>query len=315
MTTESENRGRKHWSTIFLGIIVALIFIIAIFSYQVDETQMAVLTTFDQPSENPIGPGLHPRWFYPIQQVHKFDTRYRCFDGSTGKIEEVLTKDQQNVIVGLYVIYRISNPVKFYMTMVNIPTAERQLNTWMRGTRGEIIGTYDFDQLINTDPKVMKLEKVEKEMKTKMVELAEPFGIEIKSVGIKSLSIPESISKNVFERMISERKRAAQKFLSEGEAQANDIRIKADGEVRKMLADSEAKAKEIRAQGDAKAAEYYAAFKKNPELAIFLRKLESLRKVMKSKTTLILDTDSAPFDIMKMNADQLKKTPAPAKKH
>jgi membrane protease subunit HflC len=113
--------------------------------------------------------------------------------------------------------------------------------------------------------------------------------------------------------MISERQRAAQKFLSEGDAQANDIRIKADGEVRKMLADSEAQAKEIRAQGDAKAAQYYGTFKKNPELAIFLRKLQSLQKVMKSKTTLILDTDSAPFDIMKMNADQLKKAPAPAK--
>ena len=313
MTTEAESRGRKHWATIFLGFIVAFIFVVAIFSYQVDETQMAVLTTFDQPDENPIGPGIHPRWFYPIQQVHKFDTRYRCFDGNTAKIEEVLTKDQQNVIVGMYVIYKISNPVKFYMTMVNIPAAERQLNTWMRGARSEVIGTYDFDQLINTNPKVMQLEQVESKIKTKLVELSAPFGIEVKSVGIKSLSIPESISKNVFERMISERQRAAQKFLSEGDAQANDIRIKADGEVRKMLADSEAKAKEIKAQGDAKAAQYYATFKKNPELAIFLRKLQSLQKVMKSKTTLILDTDSAPFDIMKMNADQLKKMPAPAK--
>jgi modulator of FtsH protease HflC len=314
MTTEADNKGRKHWATILLGVIVAVIFVVAIFSYQVNETQMAVITTFDQPSETPVGPGLHPRWFFPIQKVHKFDTRYRCYDGKVGKVEEVLTKDQQNVVVGIYIIYRIKDPVKFYLTMVNIPAAEEQLNTWMRGARSEVIGTYDFDQLINTNSKGMKLEQVEKKIKAKLVEVAGPIGLEIKSVGIKSLNIPEIISKNVFDRMISERNRAAQEFLSAGQTRADDIRIKTDGEVRTMLADSEAKAKVIRAEGDAKAAQFYATFKQNPELAIFLRKLQSLRKVMKSKTTLILDTDSAPFDIMKMDADQLKTAPASVKK-
>ena len=133
-------------------------------------------------------------------------------------------------------------------------------------------------------------------------------------IRIKSINIPESISKKVFERMKDERKAAAQVFLSEGKKEAEQIKIAANSKVKAMLADAEAKSKEIRAEGDAKAAEFYSTFKKDPELAIFLRKLDSLRKVMQSKTTLILDTNSAPFDIMKMNADQLHSVPAKAAK-
>ena len=243
-----------------------------------------------------------------------FYGRFRCFDGKVGKGEEILTSDKQNVIVGIYVIYKISDPVKFFSTLVDIPRAETQLNTWMRSSRSDVIGQFAFSQLINPKPKAMKLEEVEKQIKAKLVKMASGYGIEVKSVGIKSINIPESISKKVFDRMKQERNSAAQVFLSAGQKRAKEIQIDANSKVSAMLADAEAQAKEIRAEGDAKAAEYYSTFKKNPELAIFLRKLDSLRKVMQSKTTLILDTDSAPFDIMKMNADQLKSAPAKAGK-
>ena len=68
---------------------------------------------------------------------------------------------------------------------------------------------------------------------------------------------------------------------------------------------TEAKAKEIRAAGDAAAAKYYSVFKQNPELAVFLRKLESLRVVMRGRTTLVFDTNTAPFDLFKPGAEVL----------
>jgi membrane protease subunit HflC len=108
--------------------------------------------------------------------------------------------------------------------------------------------------------------------------------------------------------MIQERQRAAAERLAEGEREAKNIRIKADSQKAILLADAEAEAKEIRAKGDAEAAQYYAVFKQNPELAEFLRKLDSLRSVMKSRTTLVLDTDVAPFNLFKPGAEVL--TPA-----
>ena len=282
MTTEAKTKGHKPWATILLGLIVAAIFPTAVFSFQVDATQSAVVTTFGETADKPEGPGLHPRWPFPIQKVFKFDNRYRCFDGKIGKAEETLTSDKQNVIVGIYAIYRIKDPINFYKKLENISRAETQLNTWMRSARSDVIGQFAFNELINPNPAGMKLQKVESQIKKRLVAMTSPYGLEIKSVGIKSINIPESISKKVFERMKEERKAAAQVFLSDGKKKARQIEIAANSKVSEMLADAEANAKEIRAEGDAKAAEFYSTFKKDPELAIFLRKLDSLRKVMKS---------------------------------
>ena len=103
---------------------------------------------------------------------------------------------------------------------------------------------------------------------------------------------------------------AAQRFLGEGKLSAEKIRIAADKERANIIANAEAQAKEISAQGDVEAAKYLRVFDKNPELAAFLRKLDSLRVIMKSKTTLVLDTNTDPFTLLKSNADQFV---APAK--
>ena len=80
---------------------------------------------------------------------------------------------------------------------------------------------------------------------------------------------------------------------------AKEIMTKADNERMNILTQAEAQAKKTRAEGDSEAAKYYAVFQQNPELAIFLRKLESMKRLMGTRTTLILDTNYAPFDILK----------------
>jgi membrane protease subunit HflC len=152
----------------------------------------------------------------------------------------------------------------------------------------------------------MCLDKIEAEMCQKLDRKASEYGLTVKAVGINTINIPKSISEKVFERMVQERKVVAERYRAEGKKEAETIKIDSDRKKQISLAEAEAEAKEIRAQGDADAAKYYVAFKQAPELAAFLRKLDSLRKVMRSKTTLILDTDSAPFDLLKMNADKLK---------
>ena len=305
MTTK--NKFFSHWPTLLLGFIVAAFFLIAIFSFQIEETETAIITTLGTPSENPVKPGLHIRWPYPIQDVYRFDRRVRCFSGTIGKDgQETSTRDNQNIIVSIFINYRIVDAKKFYSSLVTIRKGEAQLNNWMRGVTLEVFGRYNFGQLVNVNPKKMKLVEIQNEILQKLKEQAKPSGIDVSFVGINSLNIPESISKSVFNRMIQERKVEAEKFMSEGKSEAQrimtDINSKRDNE----LAKAEAQAKEIRAQGDADAAKYYASYKKSPELAAFLRKLDSLRTIMKSKTTLILDTNSAPFDVFKMDAEKLK---------
>ena len=307
MTDDNGNtRVTRHWPTMLLGVIVAAIFLTVIFSYQVEDRETALVITLDKVSNNPVGAGLHFRWPYPIQKIEKFDNRYRVFDGNVGRLEETLTKDGHNVIVGIYTIYKIIDPVAFFKKLVDVTNAEDTLNAWMRSVKTETFGRYDFNQLVNVNPKEMKLSEIEQEMLAKLRVTAKDYGMEIKSVGIKAINIPETITESVFTRMKNERAKEAATFRARGKREAEKIRTEADTKSRKVLAEAEAEAQIIRSKGDAEAAQHYAVFKQDPELAIFLRKLESLRRVMQDKTTLILDTNSAPFDILKMDSDSLK---------
>ena len=294
----------KHWPTMLLGLVVAAILLVAVFSYQLNQTESAVVTTFGRPTEV-TEPGLHFRWPFPFQRIYRFDHRIRCFEGGAGKLEETMTADGQNILVGIYVNFRIKDVKQFFVTLENMTKAEDQLNSWMRGYKNAAFGRYKFSQVVNTDPKLMKLTEIQNQIKENLVKISEPYGLEIVSVGINTINVPKAISEKVFGRMIQERQRAAAQFLAQGNSRAEKIRIDADREKAITLANAEAQAKEIRAQGDAEAAKYYAVFKENPELAEFLRKLDSLRQIMKGRTTLVLDTNVAPFDLFKPGAEVL----------
>ncbi len=301
----------KHWPTVLLGVIVAVVLFMAIVTYQVNQNECAVITTLGRIEQVSPEPGLHLRWPYPFQRIYKFDRRTRCFEGNAGKLEESTTADGQNILIGIFVNYRISNPELFFTSFERISEAEKQLNNWMRDSRNATFGRYRFSQIINTDPQKMKLGAIQDEILKELVERAAPFGLEIQSVGINTINVPTTISEEVFKRMIQERKVVAQDYLSRGAQEASDIRTKAEQSRAEILTNAEATAKSIRAEGDAEAAKYYEVFKENPELAVFLRKLDSLRRIMKGRTTLVLDTNAAPFDLLKPGAEKLKPVVGP----
>jgi len=300
--------GRKlHWPTILLGLAVAVVFLVAIFSFQLRSTDYAVVSTFGK-VELVKTPGLHFRLPFPFQKVHFFDKRQRSFEGIVGKMEETYTADKKNIIIGIYVKYRVIDPIRLFNSERTVERAEGKLNSLMRSGKDEIVGKYKFSQFVNTNPKEMKLGRIEDDIKTLLATVAEDkFGIEILSVGIKSVELPKKVSEDVIKRMKAERKTAAEVYLSEGKKAAANIRTAADTKKKEMLAIAAARAKSIRAEGDAEAATYYSVFKKEPGLAIFLRKLDALKNIVRTRTILVLDTDTAPFDLLKPNSEKLKR--------
>lgn len=298
----------QHLPTVLLGIVVAVVLLLVLVTFQVSETECAVMTTLGNIEKKAdLKPGLHFRWPYPFQRVYKFDRRLRCFEGNAGKLEETSTADEQNILVGIFVEYRIADAEKFFVSLERVSEAEQRLNNWMRAARNATFGRYRFNQIVNVDAKEVKLAQIQKEMLDEIRRNAAPFGLEVEAVGINAFNMPSTISEEVFKRMIQERKSAAEKFLSTGALEAGKIRTAADKAKADLLTEAEAKAKTIRAEGDAEAARYYEVFKANPELAAFLRKLDSLRRIMQSRTTLVLDTGAAPFDLL--NADAAKLGP------
>ncbi len=291
----------KHWPTLLLGLIVSIVFLLAIFTFQVKSTETVVVTTFGKIS-GVKDAGLHFCWPYPVQQIHRFDNRYHCFDGSTGKIEETNTADGQPIIAEIFVVYKVADPEKLFRSLGGIPQAEDKINSQMRTVKTGVLGKYKFDELVSTDPSKMKLDAIEQEMKKSIAPIVlGQYGISVEYVGIKALGLPEKNTENVFNRMKAERNVVAEQYRADGKREAQTMRNQADNDRKLKLAKAEAEAKQIKAEGDAKAATFYAVFKEEPELAAFLRKLESMRKILPSKTTLILNTNYAPFDLLKLD--------------
>ena len=283
----------KHWPTMLLGVVVAVILLIAVFSYQLNQTESAVVTTFGSPAAV-TDPGLHFRWPFPFQKIYK-------------------TADGQNILVGIFINYRISAVEKFFRTLEDMTKAEERLNSLMRSAKNATFGQYKFSQVINTKPELMKLNEIQDRIKAALEKDTAEYGIEIVSVGINTINVPERITDKVFDRMIEDRKLVADRYLAEGTVRASEIRNDADQKKAVMLAKAEAEAREIRAQGDAEAATFYAVFRENPELAEFLRKLDSLRLIMRNQTTLVLDTNVAPFDLLKPGSEVLGPVKSAAK--
>ena len=291
----------KHWPTMLLGLIVAVILLTAVFSFQLNQTEAAVLTTFGRPSVV-AEPGLHFRWPFPFQEVYRFDKRIRCYEGSSGKLEETVTKDGHNIIVGIYVNYRIGDVNAFFSKLKDVANGEDVLNTLMRSAKNTAFGQRNFDQIVNDNGKMLKLDAVTADIKASLVKDTAEFGIEIIGVGINTLGVPKTVTEKVFERMIAERKQFADKNLAEGKREAKEIRVKADLERDNIIANAEAEAQKLRAEGDAAAAKFYKEFAKDPELAGFLRKVDALRLIMEKDTTLVIDTNVPPFDLLKSDA-------------
>ena len=295
------------------GAILAALAVYAA-SFQVEFYQTALVTTFGKPDAGGVvnadgqAAGLYWRWPI-IQQVRLFDTRVRVLDD---RLEEQQTSDKQTVIVNAYLSWRITDALAFYSVLRTPEQAELQLVPRLRDARSQI-SNFSFDDLTNADPALLRLAQAEAAMLAAIRADVDRhgYGIEVVSVGIKRLSFSQAVSEKVFERMISTRRRMAQIKRSEGDAAAFDIKSRAESDAQRILAFADRRAQAIRTKGDEAAAQFYDEFKKDEDFAIFLRKLEALKRTLKSNATFILDTNIVPFDLFKEELERRGHTIAP----
>ncbi|MDT8391621.1 MAG: protease modulator HflC [Lentisphaeria bacterium] len=308
------DRGGIHWPVIILGIIVAVIFIGVLFVFQVRETEYAIIRRFGKPRTTRIDgaeavkvykAGLHARLPF-VDEVWKHDSRWQCYELRKGQLEQMQTKDDYQIILTTFVVWRIGDPYIFSTAIKTTDKAEEAVSELVRNSRTNSIGKYTLSQLINIDKSHIKITDLERDTLTGVQDIAlQKYGIEIKHVGIKHIGFPEQVTQKVFERMRTDRQRRANNYRSDGERDAKKIRAAANERVQEILANAHAEATRIRGEGDQAAAESYKVFRQNPELAAFLRKLEALRKTMGGKTTLIFDTETPPYDLLRPGAGDL----------
>lgn len=291
----------KNLPTILVAVLIVVVILLMMCAFQVRFTETAVVTRLDN-IHKVIGPdqaGFHWKLPWPIDRVHRFDARLRSFET---EFRQVGTKDQKTVILTAYAQWRITNGRKFLEAVGREDAAARKIRDLLENQVSIVLRAHPLEHLVSTDKELMRFTEIEKAFFEGIKDSAEAnYGIQVVTVGIKRLGLPESVTKEVFARMKEDRQKEIKQLTAEGEATARQIRADADEKAKRIIARAEAYAKTIEGQGDALAAKYYEAFAKNPQLSDFLKKLETVERIFKAgQITLVLDAAKvAPFDLIR----------------
>jgi membrane protease subunit HflC len=314
----------QHWPVVALAAVVVGIFVAGLVTFQVRETEIALVKRLGKAKTDAAGnvrvydAGLH--WKAPfIEDVWRTDKRLQTYELKKGRTEQITTSDNQQIVVSTYVLWRVADPALFFKSFPPPGTDySSELDALVRSSRNNVLPQHALAEIVNIDSGKARLAEIEKAI----LAMAQPrarqqYGIEIVDIGFKHVGFPEQVTQKVFARMRAEREKRAQEYLSIGLREAQRIRAVADREASDTVAKAQADSKRIRAEGDEQAAKSYAVFQESPELAAFLRKLDALRLTLSEKTTLVVDTNTPPYDLFLKGATDiggaLKSNPTDAK--
>jgi membrane protease subunit HflC len=258
-------------------------------TYAVSETDLVIVTLFGRPTRSIADAGLHAKW--PFESVLRFDRRLMVYDPGSS---EFLTKDKKNLVLGSAVCWRIIDPTRFLQTVGDATGAEMRLHDLVWATLAADIGRVDLTDLLSIEPGRARVQALGDQVRTAAtVETERRFGIAVVDLQLKRINFPEQNKYAVYARMRAERERIAKEYRAQGEEQAIRIRAEADRERSQLLAEAYRDAEKLKGEGDAEAARVYGqAYGRNPQFYKFLRTLESYKKILNEKTSIILSGDS-----------------------
>ncbi len=299
---------KRNALTLIIGILLLLIFGLLLFVFQVRKSQVAVVTTFGNPTRPITEPGAYLKWPWPIQKVHTFDQRVQNFED---KLTGGLTSDSFELLTSVYVGWRITEPTAFFPKVAGssepVAEAERVLERLVGNAKSAVVGKHPLSDFVSADPNGNKFPAIEKEIldSTRALVHANNYGLDVDFLGFKKMQLPESVTQSVFERMTSERKVLADKSQYEGEAEAQKIRSAAKRKAAEIMANADSDATRIRGEGEAEAAKSLTVFAKNPELANYIFRLNALENSLKDRSILIFDQNTPPFDLFRGTSTNL----------
>ncbi|MFH1278249.1 MAG: protease modulator HflC [Candidatus Eisenbacteria bacterium] len=307
----------KPTQVIGLVAMVLLLLVISSGLYVVNETEQVIITQFGKPVGAAISEaGLHFKTPF-VQKANRFEKRWLEWDGSPNQIP---TSDKKYIWVDTYARWRISDPLLFFQSVRDERGAQSRLDDILDGETRNAVANYPLIEVVRASNREMQREidtetvgedrvdvriNVGRERISRMVlekasAITFGYGIELVDVRIKRINYVENVRKKVYDRMISERLRIAEKSRSEGRGQSAEIRGEKEKELKKILSEAYRQAEEVRGKADAEAtAIYAAAYNKDPDFYSFLATLESYMTTLDEKSWLITGTDTEFFRYLK----------------
>lgn len=205
---------------------------------------------------------------------------------------DVITKDKKTMISDSYVLWKISDPLKFAQTLnSSVESGESRINTAVYNATKNAISSMSQDQVITSRDGELS-DMVMEAIGTNM----DQYGIELLKFETKQLDLPDDNKEAVYERMISERDNIAATYKAEGNSEAKVIRNKTDKEVAIQISDAKKQAEILEAEGEQEYMKILAQAygeEDRSEFYSFVRSLDALKTSMKGEDkTVILSADS-----------------------
>ena len=302
-------------------VLVVLGFFISGAFYTVREWEQVVITQFGRIVGEPKSQaGLYFK-IPLIQEINRYEKRIMRWDGDP---KEIPTRDKRFIYVDTTARWRIVDAKKFRRVLVNYEQAYIKLNDTIDAVVRDFVSANPLVELVRSTNWMPKLSEGEEEVVSPFPEataraivemgrekitraiLAEAskampdFGMELVDVRIKRINYVERVRQKVYERMISERKRKAAQFRSEGEGRKAEILGQMEKELKSIVSGAYRTAEEIRGNADAEATKIYGvAYNEDPEFYAFFKTLETYKESAYKNASVILGTDSDYYKFLK----------------
>ena len=292
---------KRNSLTLIIGAVLILIFALLLFTFQVRRSETAVVATFGKPVAAYTNAGAYLKMPWPIQKVYKYDQRVQNF---VDKYSQTPTADNNMLLTSVYVGWKISDAGQFLQLFPgdpssSLPNAQGKLEGMLRTAKSAVIGQHPLSDFVNADPKALKFDVIEHEIEQSVQSELQTnnYGMEIEFLGFEKIGLPESVTQNVFDRMKSERQVQISLAENTGKSDAQKIQSAADADAAKTIANAQATATRIRAEGEAAAAKTLPIFQQNPDLAVFLLRIDAIKQSLNQRSTLFFDERTPPFDL------------------
>jgi membrane protease subunit HflC len=305
----------------WLALVLALVLLVVLMAsaYEVNEAEQAIITQLGKPVGDPIDtPGIHFKVPF-FQKVNRFDKRFLEWDG---EVNELPTRDKRLILVDTYARWRISDPLLFFQRLRDENGAQSRLDDILDGETRNSIANHDLLEVVRTsnrepeedeslpadeasvlEPIRFGRERIRQEILAAAQARTADLGLEILDVRLKRINYIEEVRGEVYGRMISERKRIAARYISEGEGEAQRITGRREKELLEIQSVAYQRAQEIQGGADAEAtAIYAAAYDQAPQSRDFyqlLKTLETLQTTVDPSTSLLLSTDGEFYGYLK----------------
>jgi membrane protease subunit HflC len=296
------------WVYVIIAGVLVILFAAKSSTYQLSFTERAVVANFGKVSDNGVidEPGLKFKAPAPFSSVTIYDTRVRQLNAVA---EQFQLADNRQIIADVNVTWRVADPRTFYRRF-NAGVAGRdpeqqyeRAGEMLEGKlRSSLSAVSDYSLVDLFNPEQSKLPELEQRIldginTSSGDDPLTAYGVEVGSVYITQVTLPEEVTRNVIQRMEAERTRIAADARSEGRASAEQIRKDAQAAAERILTFASLRASEIRTQGDKEATEFLAIQAEDPVLAEFLKRVDFISNGLATNITWIADQGLMGWDM------------------